>query len=103
MGTRANKMERGEGDKTNKHKEDLMSQKGEYGTSYMCVRAGVYEPQHKTDGRQRVGERNRGDRGVGQSESNGEDIRVIVADKVTKEHTNKKAQVGKRFHEGGRL
>lgn len=45
---------------------------------YVC--AGVYEPQHKTNGRQRVGEgqtlRNEGDRGVGQSESNREEIRV---------------------------
>ena len=40
-------------------------------TSYVCV----YEPQHKTDGRERVREgqilRNKGDSGVGQSESNG--------------------------------
>ena len=70
----------------------------------------VREPQHKTNGRERVREgqilRNKGDSGGGQSESNGEEIwiGVVVEDKVTKRaHKQKKAQVGKRFHEGGRL
>jgi len=46
--------------------------------------------------------------GVGQSESNGEEIWITgsMEDKVTKRaHKQKKAQVGKRFHEreGGKL
>ena len=43
---------------------------------YACVY--VHEPQHKTNGQERVREeqilRNKGDSGVGQSESNGEEI-----------------------------
>lgn len=46
--------------------------------------------------------RNKRDRGETKREQQGRDLGG-VEDKVTKEHTNKKAQVGKRFHEGGRL
>jgi hypothetical protein len=54
--------------------------KEEYATSYVCVY--VHEPQHKTDGREGVREeqilRNKGDSGVGQSESNAEEIWISL-------------------------
>ena len=47
---------------------------------YVCVY--VHEPQHKTNGQEKVREkqilRNRGDSGVGQSESSGEEIWIGV-------------------------
>ena len=66
--------------------------------------AGVYKPQHKTNGLQSVGVDqilpNKGIEVWDKARATGKSL-GHVEDKVTKEHTNKKAQVGKRFHEGG--
>jgi len=94
----------------NKHtKEDFMRRKrskGEYGTSYIRVRMYTSHSIKQMAGKGSEGKehvlRNKGDRGVGQSESNRErdpDHCGRVEDKMTERAQTKKAQVGKRFHE----
>jgi len=69
---------------------------------YVCAYA--HEPQHKTNGRERVREeqilRNKRDKRVGQSESNGEEIWITggVEDKVTiRAHKQKRRKLENDF------
>jgi len=83
---RANNVEGGRERLKNKHtKEDFMRRKrskGEYGTSYIRVRMYTSHSIKQMAGKGSEGKehvlRNKGDRGVGQSESNREEIRITV-------------------------